>query len=186
MICSDLFTDDPQAAEGRAQGGELRAKFVKDEVAAGSVEDVVLCDVVPSFASSSCAIASSPIRIKSWAHGLSEMRPGTFLLDLSFMQSLDHASRPGRGRSRPADSGRPELGWRMAKLDVVAVIAAKPGSEAIVEEALKTLVVASRRDHGCLSYEAVRLRLDTWHICHHGGMAVAGRLRCAHGFVAHR
>ena len=41
----------------------------------------------------------------------------------------------------------------MAKLDVVAVIAAKPGSEAIVEEALKTLVVASRRDHGCLSYE---------------------------------
>jgi quinol monooxygenase YgiN len=41
----------------------------------------------------------------------------------------------------------------MANLDVVAVIAAKPGSEAIVENALRALVVASRGDQGCLSYD---------------------------------
>jgi quinol monooxygenase YgiN len=41
----------------------------------------------------------------------------------------------------------------MTHLDVVAVIAAKPGSEEIVEAALKTLVVASRGDHGCISYD---------------------------------
>lgn len=41
----------------------------------------------------------------------------------------------------------------MPTLDVVAVITAKSGSEAIVEQALKTLVVASRRDHGCISYD---------------------------------
>jgi len=41
----------------------------------------------------------------------------------------------------------------MPDIDVVAVIAAKPGSEAIVEGALQALVVASRRDHGCLSYD---------------------------------
>lgn len=46
-----------------------------------------------------------------------------------------------------------ELEWRMPNLDVVAVITAKPGSEAIVEEALKALVVASRGDHGCISYD---------------------------------
>lgn len=37
----------------------------------------------------------------------------------------------------------------MPNLDVVALITAKPGSETIVEEALKALVVASRGDHGC-------------------------------------
>jgi quinol monooxygenase YgiN len=41
----------------------------------------------------------------------------------------------------------------MPNLDVVAVIAAKPGSEAIVEDALKALVVASRGDRGCISYD---------------------------------
>jgi len=41
----------------------------------------------------------------------------------------------------------------MPNLDVVAMIAAKPGSEAIVEGALKALVVASRRDKGCISYD---------------------------------
>ena len=41
----------------------------------------------------------------------------------------------------------------MAPLDVVAVITAKPGSESIVEGALKELAAASRGDHGCLSYE---------------------------------
>ena len=41
----------------------------------------------------------------------------------------------------------------MANLDVVALITAKAGSEGIVEEALKALVVASRGDHGCISYD---------------------------------
>ena len=41
----------------------------------------------------------------------------------------------------------------MPTLDVVAVITAKSGSEPIVEQALKALVVASRRDHGCISYD---------------------------------
>jgi quinol monooxygenase YgiN len=41
----------------------------------------------------------------------------------------------------------------MPNLDVVAVITAKPGSEAIVEDALKALVLASRGDHGCISYD---------------------------------
>jgi quinol monooxygenase YgiN len=41
----------------------------------------------------------------------------------------------------------------MPTLDVVAVIAAKPGSEAIVEAALRSLVGPSRDDHGCISYD---------------------------------
>ncbi len=41
----------------------------------------------------------------------------------------------------------------MPNRDVVAVITAKPGSEAIVEKALRALVGASRGDHGCISYE---------------------------------
>jgi len=41
----------------------------------------------------------------------------------------------------------------MPNLDVVAVIAAKPGSETIVEKALKKLVLASRGDQGCISYD---------------------------------
>ncbi len=41
----------------------------------------------------------------------------------------------------------------MPNLDVVAVIAAKPGSEAIVEGALRALVGPSRSDHGCISYD---------------------------------
>ena len=41
----------------------------------------------------------------------------------------------------------------MPNLDVVAVISAKPGSEAIVEAALKALVGSSRHDPGCISYD---------------------------------
>jgi quinol monooxygenase YgiN len=41
----------------------------------------------------------------------------------------------------------------MPNLDVVAVISAKPGSEAIVEAAPKALVGASRHDSGCISYD---------------------------------
>jgi quinol monooxygenase YgiN len=41
----------------------------------------------------------------------------------------------------------------MPNLDVVAVIAAKPGSEPIVEAALKALVAPSRGEPGCISYE---------------------------------
>ncbi|HEX4126159.1 MAG TPA: putative quinol monooxygenase [Acidimicrobiales bacterium] len=41
----------------------------------------------------------------------------------------------------------------MPNLHVVAVITAKPGSESIVEAALKELTAASRGDKGCLSYE---------------------------------
>lgn len=41
----------------------------------------------------------------------------------------------------------------MAHLDVVAVITAKPGSEAIVEAALRELAAESKDDHGCVSYD---------------------------------
>ena len=41
----------------------------------------------------------------------------------------------------------------MPNLDVVAVITAKPGSEAIVETALSVLAGASKEDRGCLGYE---------------------------------
>jgi len=40
----------------------------------------------------------------------------------------------------------------MPNLDVVAVITSKPGSESIVEAALKKLAGASKGDHGCVSY----------------------------------
>jgi quinol monooxygenase YgiN len=41
----------------------------------------------------------------------------------------------------------------MAPLDVVAVITAKSGSEAIVEAALKELAATSKGDQGCITYE---------------------------------
>ena len=41
----------------------------------------------------------------------------------------------------------------MPTVDVVAVITARPGSEAIVEGALTALAGPSRRDHGCISYD---------------------------------
>ena len=41
----------------------------------------------------------------------------------------------------------------MSHLTVVAVIAAKPGSEAILEAALRKLTAASTHDRGCISYE---------------------------------
>lgn len=45
------------------------------------------------------------------------------------------------------------IGWCMPNVDVVAVIKAKPGSEPIVEDALKALVGPSRSDGGCISYD---------------------------------
>jgi quinol monooxygenase YgiN len=41
----------------------------------------------------------------------------------------------------------------MANLDVVAVITAKSGSEAVVEGALRELAGASKGDQGCLAYD---------------------------------
>lgn len=41
----------------------------------------------------------------------------------------------------------------MPNLDVVAIITAKPGSGAIVEDALRALVGPSRNDRGCISYD---------------------------------
>jgi quinol monooxygenase YgiN len=41
----------------------------------------------------------------------------------------------------------------MPVLDVVAVITAKSGSEAIVEAALRELAGASKHDRGCVSYD---------------------------------
>lgn len=41
----------------------------------------------------------------------------------------------------------------MPPLDVVAVITAKPGSEPIVEAALKELAAGSKHDQGCLTYD---------------------------------
>ena len=41
----------------------------------------------------------------------------------------------------------------LPNLDAAAVISAKPGSEAIVEAALRALVGASRHDSGCISYD---------------------------------
>ena len=41
----------------------------------------------------------------------------------------------------------------MPNLNVVAVITAKSGSEAIVEAALRELAGASRGDQGCISYD---------------------------------
>jgi quinol monooxygenase YgiN len=41
----------------------------------------------------------------------------------------------------------------MSNIDVVAVIAAKSGSESIVEGALRELAAASKGDQGCVAYE---------------------------------
>lgn len=41
----------------------------------------------------------------------------------------------------------------MSDLHVVALLPAKPGSEAVLGDALKTLAEASRQEEGCLSYE---------------------------------
>ncbi|MCD2194695.1 antibiotic biosynthesis monooxygenase [Actinomycetospora endophytica] len=45
-------------------------------------------------------------------------------------------------------------------LQVVAVITAKPGSEEIVQGALRDLVGATRQEEGCLSYELNRSAAD--------------------------
>lgn len=41
----------------------------------------------------------------------------------------------------------------MPDLEVVAVIQAKPGSEAVVQRALQDLVEPTRAEDGCISYE---------------------------------
>lgn len=41
----------------------------------------------------------------------------------------------------------------MSELKVVATIAAKPGSEDVVREALQALVAATREEEGCLAYD---------------------------------
>lgn len=41
----------------------------------------------------------------------------------------------------------------MADLDVVAVITAKAGSEAVVRQALEELVAPTRDEEGCISYD---------------------------------
>jgi quinol monooxygenase YgiN len=46
-----------------------------------------------------------------------------------------------------------EAGLRMADLQAVAVITAKPGSEQLVGEALAALVEPTRAEAGCLSYD---------------------------------
>lgn len=45
-------------------------------------------------------------------------------------------------------------------LQVVAVITAKPGSEDVVEGALRDLASVSREEEGCLSYELNRSAAD--------------------------
>ncbi len=41
----------------------------------------------------------------------------------------------------------------MADLDVVAVLTAKPGSEAAIGAALRDLVAPTREEEGCISYD---------------------------------
>ncbi len=41
----------------------------------------------------------------------------------------------------------------MSDLNVVAVIKAKPGSEAVLQQALTALTNATRNEEGCVSYE---------------------------------
>lgn len=48
----------------------------------------------------------------------------------------------------------------MSDLNVVAVIKAKPGSEAILEHALGGLVAPTRAEQGCISYELFRSSAD--------------------------
>ncbi len=38
-------------------------------------------------------------------------------------------------------------------LDVIALIPAKPGSEDVVRDALRTLVAATRQEEGCVAYD---------------------------------
>jgi hypothetical protein len=75
-VGDDLLTDDPQVAERGAQRVEVRAELLEAQVAARSVEDIVLREVVAELGASSQAIASPPMRIRSRARGLSEMKPG--------------------------------------------------------------------------------------------------------------
>ncbi len=48
----------------------------------------------------------------------------------------------------------------MPDLNVVAVLTAKPGSEAVLEDALNSLVEPTRAEPGCLGYELYRSVVD--------------------------
>ncbi len=48
----------------------------------------------------------------------------------------------------------------MPDLHVVAVLTAKPGSEDVLERALKSLVEPTRAEPGCVSYELYRSDVD--------------------------
>jgi quinol monooxygenase YgiN len=48
----------------------------------------------------------------------------------------------------------------MSDLHVVAVLKAKPGSEAVLAEALSALVTPTRAEPGCLSYELYGSAVD--------------------------
>ena len=48
----------------------------------------------------------------------------------------------------------------MSDLNVVAVLKAKPGSEAVLQEALRELVAPTRAEEGCLAYELFQSRSD--------------------------
>ncbi|WP_249012009.1 putative quinol monooxygenase [Conexibacter sp. DBS9H8] len=48
----------------------------------------------------------------------------------------------------------------MSDLHVVAVLTARPGSEAVLEEALRGIVEPTRAEAGCLAYELFRSAAD--------------------------
>lgn len=48
----------------------------------------------------------------------------------------------------------------MPDLNVVAVLKAKPGSEAVLQDALTSLVEPTREEPGCISYELFRSAAD--------------------------
>jgi quinol monooxygenase YgiN len=48
----------------------------------------------------------------------------------------------------------------MSDLNVVALLKAKAGSEAILQQALSSLVQPSRAEAGCISYELFRSTVD--------------------------
>jgi quinol monooxygenase YgiN len=48
----------------------------------------------------------------------------------------------------------------MSDLNVVAVLKAKPGSEAVLQQALTSLVEPTRAEAGCISYELYQSTVD--------------------------
>jgi quinol monooxygenase YgiN len=57
-------------------------------------------------------------------------------------------------------SSREKREHPMPDLHVVAVLTAKPGSESVLEEALRGLVEPTRAEEGCLGYELFRSNAD--------------------------